>query len=79
MRSPKAVGRLQGQQGPVDLDYEPDGPEVLADSVDPQPQDFLSILNGWMELTGVPFVLSAPAVRKLHFVHRVVSAAAGHL
>lgn len=50
---------------------------------------FLRLLNGWMELTGVlnelsrsmgradfyPFVLPAPAVRKLFFVHRVVGAA----
>jgi len=46
---------------------------------------FLAIVNGWIELTGAlnevtrsmgepdfyPFVLSAPAVRKLHFVHRL--------
>ncbi len=52
--------------------------------------NFFFILNSWMELTGVlnelshsmgvhdfyPFVLSAPAVLKLRFVHRVVSAAA---
>lgn len=66
----------------VDLQYEPfdalllEGPEAAA---------FLVLLQGWMELTGVlnelsrsmgvadfyPFVLSAPAVRKLYFVHCV--------
>ncbi|MCM5681290.1 putative zinc-binding metallopeptidase [Schlegelella sp. S2-27] len=48
---------------------------------------FLSIVNAWMELTGVlnelscsmgqpdfyPFALSARAVSKLHFVHMVVA------
>ena len=66
----------------VGLQYEPfdarllEGPEAAA---------FLVLLQGWMELTGVlnelsrsmgvadfyPFVLSAEAVRKLYFVHRV--------
>lgn len=49
---------------------------------------FVDLVNGWMELTGVlnelsrsmgladfyPFVLSRPALRKLHFVHRLVQA-----
>jgi hypothetical protein len=48
---------------------------------------FLALINAWIELTGVlnelsrsmgerdfyPFVLSEAAVRKLHFVHRVVT------
>lgn len=71
----------------VDLQYEPfdaglpQGPEAAA---------FLLLLQSWMELTGVlnelsrsmgaadfyPFVLSAPAVRKLYLVHRVVGAGA---
>ncbi len=52
---------------------------------------FLATVNGWIELTGAlnevtrsmgepdfyPFVLSIPAVRKLHFVHKVVKNAAG--
>jgi hypothetical protein len=52
---------------------------------------FLALVNAWIELTGAlnevarstggpdfyPFVLSAPAVRKLHFIHRVVRTAAG--
>jgi hypothetical protein len=60
---------------------------------DPGPEDlaFLALVNAWIELTGAlnevarstggsdfyPFVLSAHAVRKLHFVHRVVRTAAG--
>jgi hypothetical protein len=52
---------------------------------------FLEVVNGWIELTGAlnevtrsmgepdfyPFVLSIPAVRKLHFIHKVVKSAAG--
>jgi hypothetical protein len=52
---------------------------------------FLAVVNGWIELTGAlnevtrsmgepdfyPFVLSKPAVRKLHFIHKVVKQAAG--
>ncbi len=51
--------------------------------------EFLHLINSWMELTGVlnelsrsmgvadfyPFVLSAPAVRKLYLVHCVIRAA----
>lgn len=54
---------------------------------------FLAVVNGWIELTGAlnevtrsmgepdfyPFVLSKPAVRKLHFIHQVVRQAAGGL
>jgi hypothetical protein len=54
---------------------------------------FLVVVNGWIELTGAlnevtrsmgepdfyPFVLSKPAVRKLHFIHKVVKNAAGGL
>jgi hypothetical protein len=61
----------------------------------PSPDDlaFLTVVNGWIELTGAlnevtrsmgepdfyPFVLSKPAVRKLHFIHQVVKNAAGGL
>lgn len=52
------------------------------------PSAFIDLVNEWMELTGVlnelsrsmgladfyPFVLSRPALRKLHLVHRVVQA-----
>ena len=51
-------------------------------------QEFIDLVNGWMELTGVlnelsrsmgqadfyPFVLARPALRKLHLVHRIVRA-----
>jgi hypothetical protein len=72
----------------VELQYERFEPAVLEASGDAQAGDFLQLLNGWMELTGVlnelsrsmgvadfyPFVLSQTAVRKLHFVHRVIVA-----
>lgn len=83
---------LEGER--VELQYERFSPATLAvegtrAAIDEEGRDFLRLLNGWMELTGVlnelsrsmgvpdfyPFVLSAPAVRKLHFVHRVVVAA----
>jgi hypothetical protein len=68
----------------VDIDTEPFGPQVLEE---PDP-DFLSFVNAWVELTALlnemsrsmglhdfyPFVLSGAAVRKLHFMHRVISA-----
>lgn len=79
---------LDGER--VELSYERFGPDVVADSNDPQAAGFLQLINSWMELTGVlnelsrsmgvadfyPFVLSRPAVRKLHLVHRVVQSAA---
>jgi hypothetical protein len=68
----------------------PDDPDAK-----PSPDDlaFLAVVNGWIELTGAlneltrsmgepdfyPFVLSKPAVRKLHFIHKVVKNAAGGL
>ena len=61
----------------------------------PPPHDlaFLAVVNGWIELTGAlnevtrsmgepdfyPFVLSRPAVRKLHFIHKVVREAGGRV
>jgi hypothetical protein len=79
---------LDGER--VELSYERFGPEALEGTDDPAPEAFLALVNGWMELTGVlnelsrsmgvpdfyPFVLSPPALRKLHLVHRVVGAAA---
>lgn len=67
----------------VEVNTEPWRPEVL----ETPDADFLSFVNAWVELTALlnemsrsmgqpdfyPFVLSAPAVRKLHFVHRVVN------
>ena len=79
---------LDGER--VELSYERFGPQVLQDAGDPQAATFLQFINSWMELTGVlnelsrsmgvpdfyPFVLSAPAVRKLHLVHRIVQSVA---
>jgi hypothetical protein len=59
------------------------------DTGDADAAGFLHLINSWMELTGVlnelsrsmgvtdfyPFVLSVPAVRKLHLVHRVIRSA----
>jgi len=74
----------------VELNYERYGLDALgkSDQADPAAPDFLSLVNGWMELTGVlnelsrsmgvpdfyPFVLSAAALRKLFLIHRVVGA-----
>ncbi|MEO8297561.1 MAG: putative zinc-binding metallopeptidase [Burkholderiales bacterium] len=83
---------LDGER--VDLTYERFTLADLAsgDATRPstQAEDFLRLMQGWMELTGVlnelsrsmgladfyPFVLARPAVRKLLFVHQVVSRAA---
>ncbi|MFZ5547128.1 MAG: zinc-binding metallopeptidase family protein [Pseudomonadota bacterium] len=79
---------LDGER--VELDYERFDPSVLQGTGDPEPKAFMDLVNGWMELTGVlnelsramgladfyPFVLSVPALRKLHLVHQVVAAQA---
>ena len=66
----------------VEVDTEP----YAADVLETPDKEFLSFVNAWVELTALlnemsrsmgqsdfyPFVLSRPAVRKLHFVHRVV-------
>ena len=71
----------------VDFDAEPFPMDTLFDPQDPGAPEFLELLNSWVRLTGVvneltrsmgqpdlyPFVLSKPAVRKLHFVHTVVT------
>ena len=76
---------LDGER--VELQYERYAPALLEPSGDPDASAFLRLINSWMELTGVlnelsrsmgvadfyPFVLSEPAVRKLHLVHRVVT------
>jgi hypothetical protein len=68
----------------VEVAIQPYGADAL---LAPDP-DFLALVNAWAELTALlnelsrsmgqpdfyPFVLSPAAVRKLHFVHRVVSA-----
>ncbi len=73
----------------VELRFERYGLDVLGGSADGQiAHQFLQLFNSWMELTGVlnelsrsmgvadfyPFVLSAPAVRKLYLVHRIIAA-----
>jgi hypothetical protein len=69
----------------VEMAVQPFAADAL-DSPDDAPR-FLQLINGWVELTAVlnelsqsmgqppfyPFVLNAPAVAKLHLVHRVVS------
>lgn len=70
----------------VELDYEPFAPELITWQSDGIDDDFPQLVDSWMELTGVlnelsrsigvadfyPFVLSAPALRKLHLVHRLI-------
>lgn len=70
----------------VEIEYEPFGVNALWRPRDVGAPRFLSFVNAWTELTGVlnelsrsmgqpdfyPFVLSAGAVSKLHFVHMVV-------
>lgn len=73
----------------VEQFYEPFTERALYDARDPGGQQFLELLNAWVELTGVlnemsrsmgqrdyyPFVLEEAVVKKLHFVHRVLLAA----
>lgn len=75
----------------VEHTFEPFGEEVLYRPDDPAASAFLSFVNAWIELTSVlnelsrsmgqpdfyPFVLSAAAVTKLHFIHLVVADAIG--
>lgn len=70
----------------LEIDAEPFQKTDLFDPDDPDAPRFLSLLNSWVELTAVlnelsrsmgqpdlyPFVLSKPAVKKLHFIHRVI-------
>jgi hypothetical protein len=72
---------LDGER--VELHYDRYGPEALSG---PDAEGVLQLVNSWMELTGVlnelsrsmgladfyPFVLSQPALRKLHLVHQVI-------
>ena len=75
----------------VELDVTPFEPAVLGDDAGhPAAAAFLALVRSWLELAGVlnelsramgvadfhPFVLPAPAVRKLWLVHRVVEEAA---
>jgi hypothetical protein len=74
----------------LEVDTEPFGVEVLeGHGGDPGAADFLVFVNAWVEITALlnemsrsmgqhdfyPFVLSRAAVRKLHFVHEVVTGA----
>jgi hypothetical protein len=77
---------LDGER--VELDYERYTAAAIGAPAQPVDESFLTFVNAWMELTGVlnelsrsigvpdfyPFVLSLPAVRKLHFVHRLIHA-----
>lgn len=70
----------------VEIEFEPYRADALDAAAAPGGEEFLRLVNGWLELTAVlnelsrsmgqpdfyPFVLSRPAVAKLHFVHRVV-------
>ncbi|HLL11695.1 MAG TPA: putative zinc-binding metallopeptidase, partial [Rubrivivax sp.] len=72
----------------VELDYERFHVSHLECEADPQAEQFVALINGWMELTGVlnelsrsmgvadfyPFVLSLPSLRKLHLIHRITHA-----
>ena len=72
----------------VDTGFKPYGAEVLDAPSDPDAERFLGFVNAWLSISALmnelarsmgqpdfyPFVLSAPAVAKLHFVHRVVAA-----
>jgi hypothetical protein len=67
----------------LEVDTEPFGLQVL-ETPDP---DFLAFVNAWIEITALlnemsrsmglhdfyPFILSIPAVRKLHLVHKIIS------
>ena len=73
---------LDGER--VELHYDRYGVEALSVAGG---EEFVQLVNSWMELTGVlnelsrsmglgdfyPFVLSKQALRKLHLVHRVIS------
>jgi hypothetical protein len=81
-----AVAKLEFDPFPAEALVAPE--QVLQDA----DRQFLDMVNGWSELTVAfnqvtrsmgepdfyPFVLSLRAVRKLHFIHRVVRAQQGH-
>lgn len=70
----------------VEVEVQPYGRDALIED----DAEFLALVNAWLELTALlnelsrsmgqpdfyPFLLSAPAVRKLHFVHQVVNSSA---
>jgi len=71
----------------VDTGFTPYGPEALDAPGDPGAERFLGFVNAWLQISALmnelarsmgqpdfyPFVLSAPAVAKLHLVHRIVA------
>ncbi len=77
--------------GVVEFQSEPFTKDALYDPAHAGSDQFLTLLNSWIELTAVlnelvrsmghpdlyPFVLSKTAVAKLHFVHLVVGEAGG--
>jgi hypothetical protein len=78
---------LQGAD--LEVSIEPYSANALDAPGDPDASRFLGFVNGWLQITALlnelsrsmgqpdfyPFVLSGPAVAKLHFVHRVVLSA----
>lgn len=79
------------QTDTIEIEYEPFTETSLEDdSAAAGGAQFLAFLNAWIALTGAlnelsrsmghpdyyPFVLSAEAVRKLHFIHRVIDSSA---
>ena len=71
----------------LQCDIEPFSRDALYAPDDPQAEELLSLLNGWIEIVMVlnemarsmgepdfyPFVMSRPVVAKLHFIHMVVA------
>ena len=76
--------------GDVELDFHPFTHDALYDANDVHAGEFLQFVNAWIELAAMlnelarsmgqkdlyPFVLPAPVITKLHFIHRVVQSAA---
>jgi hypothetical protein len=71
----------------VETGFTPYGREALDAPGDPEAERFLGFVNAWLPISALmnelarsmgqpdfyPFVLSAPAVAKLHLVHRIVA------
>ena len=76
---------LEGEE--VETGFTPFGPEALDAPGDPDAERFLGFVNAWLPISALmnelarsmgqpdfyPFVLAAPAVAKLHLVHRIVA------
>lgn len=72
--------------GTGELEFEPFTRAALYDPTAPDAEDFLAVVNAWIELAAMlnalsrsmgqpdlyPFVLPATVIAKLHFVHRAV-------